>query len=157
MLTRRGFLKGLLSSVAAAALVKNGIVQPEQIIAEPDRRIFDMAENTWRRQARRVIRVEDSWRVSYSGLTAWEFKLAPFPRQVDISGMATFTNDDIAGIAAIRRAFSASRPVNLVFRPSDGGDVEYCVPDARIDQFEVRDSGVTVGFRAVGACMVTGV
>jgi hypothetical protein len=48
MLTRRNFLKGLLSTVATGALVKNGIVQPEQVIAEPKRRVFDMAENTWR-------------------------------------------------------------------------------------------------------------
>jgi len=48
MLTRRNFLKGLLSSVAAGALIKNGILQPEQVIAEPERRVFDMAANTWR-------------------------------------------------------------------------------------------------------------
>ena len=46
--TRRNFLKGLLSSVAAGALIKNGILQPEQVIAEPKRRVFDMGANTWR-------------------------------------------------------------------------------------------------------------
>lgn len=50
MLTRRKFLKGcLLSTVAVGALVKNGIVQPSDVIEEPKRRVFDMAENTWRR------------------------------------------------------------------------------------------------------------
>ena len=48
MLTRRNFLRGLLSSVAAGALVKNGVLQPGQVIAEPERRVFDMAANTWR-------------------------------------------------------------------------------------------------------------
>jgi hypothetical protein len=48
MLSRRNFLKGLLATVATGALVKNGIVQPERVIAEPKRRVFDMAQNTWR-------------------------------------------------------------------------------------------------------------
>ena len=49
MLTRRNFLKGLLSSVAAGALIRNGIVQPEQVIEEPQRRIFDMGAHTYRK------------------------------------------------------------------------------------------------------------
>ena len=44
MLTRRNFLRGLLSSVAAGALVKNGILRPEQVIAEPERRVFHVSE-----------------------------------------------------------------------------------------------------------------
>ncbi|GAF79090.1 unnamed protein product [marine sediment metagenome] len=48
MLTRRGFLKGLLSSVAAGALIKNGIVQPEQVLAEARPWTIDMGANTWR-------------------------------------------------------------------------------------------------------------
>lgn len=49
MLTRRNFLKGLLSSVAAGALIKNGILQSEQVIAEPGPWTIDMGANTWRR------------------------------------------------------------------------------------------------------------
>jgi hypothetical protein len=49
MQTRRTFLKGLLASVAAGALVKNGVLQPEQVIAETRPWTIDMAANTWRR------------------------------------------------------------------------------------------------------------
>ena len=57
MPTRRDFLKGLFSAVASAALVKNGVVQPQRAIgvdwaAEGADRsvatVFDMAQNTWR-------------------------------------------------------------------------------------------------------------
>lgn len=41
MLTRREFIKGLLALGAASVLPKGGILRPE-------RRIFDMAANTWR-------------------------------------------------------------------------------------------------------------
>ena len=67
MLTRRGFLKGFLASVAAAALVKNGVIQPE-------RRIFDMAANTWRDQitatAFRFERVTAS--CPWPGMIEWD-------------------------------------------------------------------------------------
>ena len=49
MLTRRSFLKGLLASVAVGALIKNGIMQPGQVIDEPKRRIFDMGAHTYRK------------------------------------------------------------------------------------------------------------
>lgn len=48
MQTRRTFLKGLLSSVAAGALIKNGIIRPEQVIAELRPWTIDMAAHTWR-------------------------------------------------------------------------------------------------------------
>jgi hypothetical protein len=48
MLNRREFLRGLLATVATGALVKGGIVQPDQMIEVPERKIFDMAANTWR-------------------------------------------------------------------------------------------------------------
>ena len=48
MLNRRQFLAGLLSTVAAAAITRNGVLRPAQEVAQPKRRIFDMAQNTWR-------------------------------------------------------------------------------------------------------------
>lgn len=49
-INRRNFLKGLLASVATGAFIKNGVAQPMQVIAEPERQVFDMAANTWRGQ-----------------------------------------------------------------------------------------------------------
>ena len=60
MLSRRDFLKSLLSTVATTVLIKRSIIQPEQIIgvdwaAEGASRsvatVFDMAANTWREQS----------------------------------------------------------------------------------------------------------
>ena len=63
MLTRRGFLKGFLASVAAGALVKNGVIQPEQVIDKPEPWTIDMAANTWRDQVLtfRFERVDKLW------------------------------------------------------------------------------------------------
>ena len=72
MLTRRDFLKGLLSSVAAGALVKNGVLRPEQVIAEPERRVFDMAANTWRREWTTMVTVWDG-RIGHTAV--WNRKL----------------------------------------------------------------------------------
>jgi hypothetical protein len=58
VLTRRNFLRGLLSSLAAAAVAKNGVVQLKEPdywcgadwAKEPDKTsivVFDMAANTW--------------------------------------------------------------------------------------------------------------
>lgn len=48
MLDRRQFLAGLLSTIAAAAVTRNGVLRPSEEIAQPERRVFDMAANTWR-------------------------------------------------------------------------------------------------------------
>lgn len=50
MLTRRDFLKGLLTTIAATAIARNGVLRPSEELEAPERTIFDMAQNTWREQ-----------------------------------------------------------------------------------------------------------
>ena len=79
MLTRRGFLKGLLMSVAAGALVKNGIVQPEQRIVgvdyahEPDCSsviVFDMGAHTYRKALLELPGLRGYWSMDMPPLHA---------------------------------------------------------------------------------------
>jgi len=50
MWTRREFLQGLVKTIMAQSILKNGVWQPDDVNAEvPQRTIFDMAQNTWRK------------------------------------------------------------------------------------------------------------
>ena len=59
MIDRRTFLKGLLSSVTAAAVLRNGVWRPE-------RTVFDMAQNTWRG----LVPIREKWVIDHY----WSFK-----------------------------------------------------------------------------------
>ena len=61
MQTRRNFLKGLLTAVAAAALVKNGVIRPGRAIAEPRPWTIDMAANIWRDQKLHYWAQAENW------------------------------------------------------------------------------------------------
>jgi len=72
--TRRQFLRNLLATVATGVLVKGGVVQPEQVIAEPKRRVFDMAENTWRQP----------WHVTFTeSARVWQYRWSDIADEFD--------------------------------------------------------------------------
>ena len=48
MLTRRDFLKGMLTLAAATVVNKNGVLRLSEEVETSNRTIFDMAQNTWR-------------------------------------------------------------------------------------------------------------
>ena len=88
MLTRRGFLKGLLSSVAAGVFIKNGIVQPEQVLAEPKRWTIDMAANTWRQ---RWTTLSASFDGRYTHVAIWDRELST-SELLDLTGLPIHVN-----------------------------------------------------------------
>jgi hypothetical protein len=89
MLTRRNFFKGFLASVAVGGLVKNGLIRSEQAIVRPTRRIFDMAENTWRWDIARAV---NRWPMGWDGILSEE--LAKDAVLANLGGY--FVPDDIA-------------------------------------------------------------
>jgi hypothetical protein len=96
-MNRREFLKGLLSFATGAALVRNGIVQPEKILATPERTVFDMAANTWRKQLEipdRLLGYPIQWTDDVSFIDS-PIMLAPLPSgDITIRGTYQMESDN---------------------------------------------------------------
>lgn len=97
MLTRRNFLKGLLSSVAAAALVKNGIVQPE-------RWTIDMGANTWRQ---RWTTMTAAWNGKIVHYAIWDRALSA----QEIMSLSTFDSVELSPLHYNCQCVLASPPL----------------------------------------------
>lgn len=141
-LSRRSFLRGLLSSVAAAALIKNGIVQPEQVIEEPKRRVFDMGRYTYRKSLLKLPGLRGYWpmdglppghvncRCAHPGYWDWSGK-AYFDANADqFAQMAALFGLPDSPILTIRSG--SERPmsyqVTRIIQRNDGCEVEFVGP-----------------------------